>query len=165
MEEKNQKPKQRKRKIFAFIIFPLLIIIGAVILYFYLDYKKTHISTDDAFVDGRIHAIASKVPGTVRILYVRDNQLVKKNDPLLEIDPIDYDVNMKEAQAGLETERAKLYQIRATVDTVKKQLAQLIATLEAARANLELQEAIDRQSEDRFQRGRNPLEKRGSSKG
>ena len=81
---------------------------------------------------------------------MRDNQLVKKNDPLLEIDPIDYDVNMKEAQAGLETERAKLYQIRATVDTVKKQLAQLIATLEAARANLELQEAIDRQSEIDF---------------
>jgi membrane fusion protein (multidrug efflux system) len=59
---------------------------------------------------------------------------------------------MQEAQAGLETERAKLYQIRATVDTVKKQLAQLTATSEAARANLELQEAIHRQSEIDFKR-------------
>ena len=44
MEEKNQKPKQRKRKIFAFIIFPLLIIIGAVILYFYLRLTRRPIS-------------------------------------------------------------------------------------------------------------------------
>ena len=147
MEEKMGKPNNKKRKIFAFVIVPLLIMIGAVTLYLYLQYKKTHISTDDAFVDGRIHTIASKVAGTVRALYVHDNQLVKKNDHLLEIDPVDYDVSVKEAQAGLETEKTKLLQIRDSIDTVKKQLTQLIAALEAARATLELQEANYRQAE------------------
>ncbi len=152
MEEKKEKPNRRKRKIFAFVLFPLLLIAGAVTLYFYLQYKKTHVSTDDAFVDGRIHVIASKVPGTVRTLYVNDNQSVKKNDPLVEIDPVDYDVSVKEAQASLETEEMKLHQIRDSVDTVKKQLSQLLAGLETARGTLELQEANYRQAEVDFKR-------------
>jgi membrane fusion protein (multidrug efflux system) len=152
MEKKEEKPNQRKRKIFAFIVFPFLMMIGAVTLYFYLEYKKTHISTDDAFIDGRIHAIASKVPGTVKALHVNDNQPVKKNDPLLDIDPVDYDVSMREAQAGLETERHKLYQIHDSVDTVRKKLSELIALLESARANLELQETTHRQTEVDFRR-------------
>ncbi len=152
MEENRDKPIHRKRKIFAFILFPLLIILGAGTLYVYLQYKKTHVSTDDAFVDGRIHVIASKVPGTVGTLHVSDNQPVKKNDLLVEIDPADYDVSVKQAQAGLEAERMKLHQIQDSVDTVKRQLAQLLAALETARGSLELQEANFRQAEVDFKR-------------
>jgi membrane fusion protein (multidrug efflux system) len=87
MEENKVKPNNRRKKIAVFIIFPLLIIIGAVVLFFYREYKATHISTDDAFVDGRVHVIASKIPGTVKVLYVNDNQFVKMNHLILEIDP------------------------------------------------------------------------------
>jgi hypothetical protein len=130
----------RKRKVVAFVIFPL-IIIGAAAIYFYLQYKKTHISTDDAYVEGRVHTVASKIFGTVKTLYIQDNQLVKAGDLLLESDPKDYQVKVKEARAGLEAERAKLTQILNSVDTVNKQLAQIIASLEAAKSNLKLQEA------------------------
>jgi membrane fusion protein (multidrug efflux system) len=141
-----------KNKKVVFVLFPIIIIIGAVALYFYRGYKATHILTDDAFVDGRIHLIASKVPGTIKVIHVKDNQFVKRNDLLLEIDARDYEVRVKEAQAGLETERAKLSEIRDRVDTVKKQLSEVIASLEAARANLELQEANFRQAEIDFKR-------------
>jgi membrane fusion protein (multidrug efflux system) len=112
-----------------------------VTLYFYLQYKKTHISTDDAFVDGRVHVIASKVPGTVKLIHIKDNQFVRKGDVILEIDSMDYEVRIKETRAGLETERAKLSEIRDRVDTVRKQLSEISASLEAARANLQLQKA------------------------
>jgi membrane fusion protein (multidrug efflux system) len=141
MEEKKEKPNQRRKKAVTFILFPIIIVIGAVTLYFYLQYKKTHISTDDAFVDGRVHVIASKVPGTVKIIHIKDNQFVRKGDVILEIDPTDYEVRIKEARAGLETERAKLSEIRDRVDTVRKQLSEITASLEAARANLQLQKA------------------------
>jgi membrane fusion protein (multidrug efflux system) len=143
MEENKGKgkPNNRRKKIAAFIIFPLLIVIGAVVLFFYREYKATHISTDDAFVDGRIHVIASKIPGTVKVLYVNDNQSVKKKDSILEIDPADYDVRVKDTQAGLETEKERLSEIRNRVETVKKQLTEIMASLDAARANLELQKA------------------------
>jgi membrane fusion protein (multidrug efflux system) len=123
------------------MILPFIIVIGAAAIYFYLQYKKTHISTDDAYVDGRIHTVASKIFGTVKTLHVQDNQLVKAGDVLLEIDPKDYQVKVKEARAGLESERTKLTQILYSVDTVNKQLTQIIASLGAAHANLRLQEA------------------------
>jgi len=141
MEERIEKQNHSRKRIAAFIIFPLLMAIGAGILYFYLQYKKTHISTDDAFVDGRVHAIASKIPGTVKAIHIKDNQFVKKGNLILEMDPMDYEVKVKETQAGLETEKAKLSEIRDRVDTVKKQLREIIASLEQARANFELQEA------------------------
>ena len=101
MEENKGKSNNRRKKIAAFITFPLLIVIGAGILFFYREYKATHISTDDAFVDGRVHVIASKISGTVKSIYVKDNQFVKKDDLILDIDPIDYDVRVNEARAGL----------------------------------------------------------------
>jgi len=159
MEENKEKPNNRRKKIAAIIIFPVLIVIGAVVLFLYREYKATHISTDDAFVDGRVHAIASKIPGTVKVIHVNDNQFVKKGDPILEIDPIDYDVRVKEAQAGLETEIAKLSEIRDKVDTAKKQLAGIMASMEEARANLELQEANLRQAEVDFKRAESLLKK------
>jgi membrane fusion protein, multidrug efflux system len=159
MEEKIEKQNHSRKRIAAFVIFPLLMVIGAGILYFYLQYKKTHISTDDAFVDGRVHVIASKIPGTVKALYVNDNQFVKKNDPILEIDLVDYDVRVKEAQAGLETEKAKLSEIRNRVDTVKKQLSEIIASLRVAQANLELQKANLEFAKVEFQRSESLFKK------
>ena len=159
MEEKNDKLKQRKNKKALFILFSVIILIGAVILYFYREYKATHISTDDAFVDGRVHVIASKVPGAVKVLHAKDNQFVKKGNLLLEIDPIDYDVRFKEAQAGLETEKAKLFEIRDKVDMVKKQLSEILASWEAGKANLQLQEANLRQAEIDFRRAEFLLKK------
>jgi membrane fusion protein (multidrug efflux system) len=141
MEEKKVNRNRWKTKVSTFIIFPVLILIGGVVLYYYLQYKKTHITTDDAFVDGRIHIIASKIPGTVKVLCVNDNQFIKKNDPLLEIDPADYDVRVKEARAGFEAEKERLSEIRNRVDTAKRQLAEIMASSEAARANVELQKA------------------------
>ena len=159
MEENKEKPNNRRKKIAAIIIFPVLIVIGAVMLFLYREYKATHISTDDAFVDGRVHAIASKIPGTVKAIHVNDNQFVKRGGPILDIDPIDYDVRVKEAQAGLETEIAKLSEIRDKVDTAKKQLAGIMASMEEARANLELQEANLRQAEVDFKRAESLLKK------
>jgi membrane fusion protein (multidrug efflux system) len=141
MEERKGNLNQNKKKRVIFILFPIIIIIGAVVLYFYLQYKKTHISTDDAFIDGRVHVIASKVPGTVKALLVNDNQFVKKNEPILEIDPVDYDVKVKEARAGFQAEREKLSEFQDRVNTAKRQLAEVIASLEAAHANVELQKA------------------------
>jgi len=159
MEEKKMNGNRWRTKLTTFIIFPVLILIGVVFLYFYLQYKKTHITTDDAFVDGRTHIIASKIPGTVKVLCVNDNQFIKKNDPLLEIDPADYDVRVKEARAGFEAEKERLSEIRNRVDTAKRQLAEIIASLEAARANVELQKANLELAKVNLQRSESLFEK------
>jgi hypothetical protein len=42
---------------------------------------------DDAHVDGHVHLIAFKVAGTVKALYITDNQYVKKAISCLKLIP------------------------------------------------------------------------------
>ena len=53
-------------------------------------YNFTHVSTDDAYVEGTIVPIAPQVSGKVINVYAERNQLVKKGQILFEIDPTDY---------------------------------------------------------------------------
>jgi membrane fusion protein (multidrug efflux system) len=144
-----------KRNIAALVVFAILAVIGAVIVYFYIQYKNTHISTDDAFVEGRIHVIASKVFGTVKVVHVDDNQPVKKGDLLVEIDSADYDAKVNEASSGLNAESAKIVEAEARAEAARKQVTEAGAAVEAARANLELQEANLRQAESDIRRAEN----------
>lgn len=132
---------QVSRKKVALAVFAVLGVVGAIVLYFYLSYKATHITTDDAFIDGHIHTIAAKISGTVKDVFVDDNQRVKKGDLLVEIDPVDYAVKVNETSSSLGAEKAKIAEIAARVEAAKQQLAELRAAVDAARANLELQEA------------------------
>ena len=126
----------------VFGILTVVLVIGAVALFFFLEYRRTHVTTDDAYVDGHIHIVASKVPGTVLALHVKDNQLVKKDDPILDIDPVDYRVALQEAQANLEMERARLTEVQSRVETARKQLVEIRSALESARSALKAQEAL-----------------------
>src|SRR5208283_2286556 len=132
MEEnkaENNKQGHNKKKI-ALVVFAVLGVLGAMVLYFYLSYKATHITTDDAFIDGHIHTIASKIPGTVKDVFVDDNQPVKKGDLLVEIDPMDYEVRVNETSSSLGAEKAKIAEIRAKVEAAKQQLAEIRAGVE-----------------------------------
>jgi len=62
---------------------------------------QTHIETDNAFVESRIHPVASRVSGKVVRLAVNDNQQVRKGDLLIEIDPEDFRVQVEKAAADV----------------------------------------------------------------
>ncbi len=162
--EEVKKQNNRKRKKIALIVLLSLVLIGTISIIFYLQYKATHITTDDAFIEGTIHTIAAKIPGTVKAIYVKDNQYVKEKTLLMEIDPVDYDVKAKEASSKFEAERTKLLEIEAQIDASKKMLSELNEKVEAARANLELQEAYLRQAEIDNKRAENLYRKEAISK-
>lgn len=143
--EGNNRNHRRLR--IAAIVFFLIAVAGAVTLFLYLRYKATHITTDNAYVEGNIHIIAPKVSGTVVAVHVKDNQYVKKGELLLEIDPSDYDVKVEEARAGLEAEKARLKEIEARIEAARRQLEEAMARLEAQKANLELKKANLHQAE------------------
>lgn len=138
-----QKPavKNNKKMAALIIIFLAIGIIAATAVFFYLQYKKTHISTDDAFIDGKVHTIASKVPGTVKAIYVDDNQFMKAGDLLVEIDSRDYDIKVSEAQSGLKAEEDRRSEAVAGLEAARRQLDERGASVKAVKAELELQEA------------------------
>lgn len=133
-------------------------------MYFYLNYKVTHITTDNAYVEGSIHTISSKVSGTVKAIYIRDNQFVKKGDLVLELDSTDYDVKVKEALAGLEAEKRKLLEAETRIEISKKRLAEMNASVEVARANIQLYDANLKQAERDIKRAENLFNKDAVSK-
>jgi len=130
----------------------VIVVIGIAAVFVYLEYKKTHITTDDAFVDGRIHVIASKVPGTVETVYVQDNQRVANGTLLLKINDRDYVVRVQQAAAALRAEQSKRLEIETKIDVARTQLSELRAAIESARANLVLQQATLRQAHADLQR-------------
>jgi len=139
-----------KRKKIVLISFGSSLLIGAIALLFYLDYKATHITTDDAFVEGNIHTIAPKIPGTVVAVHVRDNQMVKKGDLLVELDEADYAARTTEGEAAVNAERGRL--------------AEQSSRISARQANLKLQEANLRQAEIDLRRAEKLFQEEAISK-
>jgi membrane fusion protein, multidrug efflux system len=116
---------------------------------------KTHIETDNAFVETKIVSLSTKVPGTVKRVLVNDNQFVKQGDLLVELDQSDYRVQVNKAEAGVgmarnETggEYKKAEGARATVQLAKARLDQarldLARNEELFRLEVVAREQIDR---------------------
>ena len=80
-------PKNGGRKRKAIGLFLLVLAATVIAGFAYWRYRQTHVSTDDAYIDGRIHLVSARVQGTVAEVRVRDNQPVRAGDPLLRIDP------------------------------------------------------------------------------
>lgn len=104
---------EKKRVIVPTVTAIILLIFGIIVSIKSMYYK----STDDAFVEGHIVTVAPRVSGPVIKLNIEDNQVVKKGDLLLEIDPKDYEVKLKQTQAKLEEAKALLHS--ANNDVVK----------------------------------------------
>ncbi len=90
----------------------LLAVIGG---YLYWRYAQTHISTDDAYVAGSVYSVSFRIPGTVSQVWVHDNQLVESGQELVTLDPADYEVAYKQAQANLEALKARWGSARMAV--------------------------------------------------
>jgi membrane fusion protein (multidrug efflux system) len=112
--------------------------------------------TEDAYVVGHLHQISPRIDGQVSEVLVGDNQVVKAGQPLVKLDPQEFQIAVDKADAALaqaraqETEaRAELPQIdaqlaeaRARVSQAKAQLAQTNAQLELARLTLNRNEQL-----------------------
>ena len=83
----------------ALAVFTLISLIGGTIAWRYFG---SHESTDDAYVDGNLTQVSSRLSGTVSQVLVTDNQYVKAGQPLALLDARDYDVKIAQAKAALE---------------------------------------------------------------
>src|SRR5438445_11048266 len=100
----GRKPKRRRGALIALmVVLPLLV--GG---YFLWKYLGTYESTDDAQIDGHIHAISARISGHVSQVPVVDQQIVKAGDVLVVIDPRDYDVAAAKAEADVADAKAAL---------------------------------------------------------
>ncbi|MGE5893676.1 MAG: HlyD family secretion protein [bacterium] len=147
MAEEDIPQNNLSKKKIAFGIFAVIVIVGLLTGFFYIRYTRTHISTDDAFVEGNVHTVAPKISGTVKAVHVEDNQFVKEGDVLVEVDPADYVVKVNETLSAYHAERGKIAEIDARIEAAKRQLAENMAKVASQKAFLELQKANLEQAE------------------
>ncbi len=121
----------------AFIIFFLFLAIAAGVgVYFWLQSRQFE-STDDAEVEAHLNAISSRVDGAITRVYVDDNQFVKKGDPLVDLDPRDFQVAIDQARAQVAQARSMVTAQQPNVPITQIESSTNITGAEADVANAE----------------------------
>ena len=103
VEIEDTRPEYMKKRVLVPSITAIIFLISGIFYGIHTVYYK---STDDAFIEGHVITVAPRVSGPVLNLNIEDNQEVKKDDFLLEIDPNDYQAKLRETKAKLEEAKA-----------------------------------------------------------
>ena len=111
--EKAEKAKRKDggnstRAKYRWLLVPAVLAVLAFGIFFWVEYSRDRVSTDDAQVDGHIIPVASKVYGTVSEVLVDDNQAVHAGDVIIRIDDRDYRVKVDHAEAALQLAESRL---------------------------------------------------------
>lgn len=126
----QKNPKALKTIILAGLVV-LIIVIAAIF------HAMKYVSTDDAFIANKTIQQSSRIPGQVSMVFVKDNQMVRKGDLLVQIDPRDYAAQLAKANANLETaagqEKAAKLNIHITSNTAGGNWFEARAGLQAAK--------------------------------
>lgn len=78
------------------------VVVALVLVAFYYRHARLYPSTDDAYVDADVVAVAPQVMGPVVNVAVVDNQSVRATDLLFEIDPRPFVIDVQKAKAQLD---------------------------------------------------------------
>ncbi len=120
--EEAPRPRRPLVLILGGVVALVLLVLGARALW----YARTHVSTDDAQVDGHITPVLARIGGFVEQVRVQDNQWVKGGDTLVVLDDRDYRAKLAQTDADLAA-------LIATVGS-RSQVGQAVAQLDQARA-------------------------------
>jgi membrane fusion protein (multidrug efflux system) len=126
-----------RRAVLAIVIVVALLGIFPAIRYY--DYFSTHVSTDDAYVDGTVALVSTRVAGTVSAVYVEDNWTVKRGDLLVTLDPSDFQVRVDQAEAQLARAKQTVDEMFAQVNAAEA--GQSLAESQAKQARLDFNRA------------------------
>ncbi len=119
------------------LVIGALLLVGGIGLGGRMWWRSQHIvDTENAFVAGRIHPVAARVPGVVTEMHMQDNAVVKAGDVLLRLDPADAAVQIErlkaqiaQADAAIATSGAQIAQARAQSAATNSQVAQAESVL------------------------------------
>ena len=139
-----------------FVIWPAALVLAALFV-FALDYffgALTHESTDDAFIAGHIVSIAPRIDGQVDVVHVLDNQLVRSNDLLVEIDPSDYAITVAQKQASATSQDANFRTVVAAYELMRAKVTTAKASAQKAAADADASAATAKWAQMDFDRDR-----------
>jgi membrane fusion protein, multidrug efflux system len=126
------RPRRRRRLLLGLVVLLAIAVIAGGVVW-WLN-ARNWVSTDDAFIDVHMVQVSPQVAGRVKAVLVDDNQEVKVGQPLVKLDPADFQARLDQAVANQANAAGQLDQTRA-------QLAVSQANLDEARAQVGVAEA------------------------
>ena len=135
----------RKRRPMVLVVLLLVVAIGATYAAVYAVHAARYQSTDDAFIEGRVITISPQVSARVKKVLVDDNNPVVKDQPLVELDDIDYQVAKRQADATLVAMKGKAQQADSEIE-------EAIASANQARAEVDVTIANSKNAEADYNR-------------
>jgi len=128
-----------------------LILVGGILVWRHYSVRE---STDDAQIEADIVPISARVGGTVKAVHVEDNQPVEAGTVLVELDPTDYEVDLRRAEAELANAIANSSAARTNVPiastTTSSQLQTAQANLASAQKQVDAAEARLREAQANY---------------
>ena len=147
-----QRSPQHRRT--ALMIAGIVVIAAVVIVGILVWWYGSHwLSTDDAFIDTRVVAVAPRVAGQVVAVPVTDNERIAVGQVVAQIDPTPYRVALQQslaakglAKTGLAQARANIVVAQAAVLQARAAYVGAAAEAENARANLKRYRVLHRRN-------------------
>lgn len=125
--------KRKKSAKRSYVVLGAVAIVAVLAWFAFQAYTRGKENTDDAQVDADVVPISSSVAGLVLKTHVKDNDVVKRGDLLVEIDPAELTAKVRQDEAELAAARAQATAADAQVAIVA---ASSKGGLSAARAQL-----------------------------
>jgi len=110
-------PPRRARRPFVILGVVAVLVLGGITVYRMMTAGREN--TDDAQVTSDMVPVGTRVAGAVAHVAVTENQLVKKDQLLVEIDRADYAARVQQAEAELATAKAQATGAEAQVQIVE----------------------------------------------
>ena len=133
-------PGKKRGPLFRLVV-AVLILGGAVWAALFIHHALVYEETDDAYIDGHVHQISSRVAGSVTEVLVNENEAVKAGQVLARLDPLEFDIALQKERAALAQEEAGVAQTVAALAQARAQFAQTQAQETAAEAQVRQSEA------------------------
>jgi membrane fusion protein (multidrug efflux system) len=135
-------PRSRRRGIIIVVV--AIILVAGLAFWWHSTFSE---DTDDAQVNGHLIQVSSRIAGQVQKVYVDENQMVKKGDPIVDLDPRDLQVAVENAKAALASAQANALaaNVNIPLTTINTGSALTSATSDVTGAHAQVMQAQQQQ--------------------
>jgi membrane fusion protein (multidrug efflux system) len=130
------RPANGRRTLLFGVLTVVVLVLGLGYFIYWFAIGRTHVSTDDAYVNADSADITPQVAGQVIKVLAQDTQPVKKDQVLVQIDPADAKVALDQAQAELDQATRKVNGYFANEQALSGQVAVRAADITKADAQI-----------------------------
>lgn len=148
-------PSDSPRRFLPFIIG--LIVLGTAGYFGYNAYQHSqhYETTDNAQIETNSAPVLARVAGYVQSVDVQDYATIKRGQPLVAIDPQEYDVALQQVQADYQQSLADLQNAEADVQNAEANLRNVQQNFRVAESNADVQASRRDKAQKDLQRDQN----------